>query len=197
MARPKEFDRQQALERAMRLFWSQGYSATSLAQLLETTEIGRSSFYASFRDKRSLFIEVLQLFSERTRAMLEDAWRETHSLAAIPRFFYATLIEVPRARAGRGCLMINTILELSEVDEGLARLASQELAGMESIFEACFREAQRVGDYPGDRSATDLAAHIMILNQGLRVTSRRPSSRKELKCQIDLALSLLELPAVA
>ena len=179
----------------MRLFWSRGYGATSLTQLLEATQIGRSSFYASFGDKRALFLEVLQLFSGRTRAMLEAAWRDTHALSAIRRFFYDTLIAVPRARARRGCLMINTILELADVDEELAVLASKELVAMESVFEACFREAQRVGDYPRDRTAADLAAHIMVLNQGLRVASRTSLSRRELKRQIDLALSLLEIPA--
>ena len=56
MARPIEFDREQALEAALKLLWSQGYVATSLNQLLETMGIGRSSFYAAFTDKRSLFI---------------------------------------------------------------------------------------------------------------------------------------------
>jgi TetR/AcrR family transcriptional regulator, transcriptional repressor for nem operon len=197
MARPAEFDRNQALEASMKLFWSQGYTATSLHQLLDTTGIGRSSFYAAFGDKRSLFIEVLRLFSVRTQAMLSEAWEETHSLFAIRRFFRETLIQVPRVRASRGCLMINSILELAEVDEGLSNLAIQELAEVESIFETCFSEAQASGDYPDTRPPRDLAAHVMVLNQGLRVASRKSVSRRELERLIETGLSLLDLPTSA
>ncbi len=193
MARPIEFDREQALEAALKLLWSQGYVATSLNQLLETMGIGRSSFYAAFTDKRSLFIETLELFSERTRQMLVNDWEETGSLDAIQRFFYTTLLEVPRARAGRGCMMVNTLLELADVDPELSVLAERKLARIESVFEDCFDQAQQAGDYTRDRSARDLAAHVMVMNQGLRVASRKRVPRSELKRDIDSALSLLGL----
>jgi TetR/AcrR family transcriptional repressor of nem operon len=194
MARPVEFDREYAVDASMKVFWSKGYSATSLQDLLDSTGISRSSFYAAFGDKRSLFIEALRLFSRRTQAMLLEAWQATHSLIAIRLFFHETLIGAPRKRSGRGCMMINTILELADVDEGLSRLATRELAEMESIFERCFAEAQSKGAYPRDRSPHDLAAHVMLLNQGLRVASRKSVSKKELERQIEMGLSLLDLP---
>ncbi len=197
MARPIEFDRDEALEVALRLFWQKGYTATSLNQLLEALQIGRSSFYAAFGDKRSLFVEVLHLFSERTRQMLLAAWERTGSLAAIRAFFYGTLLDVPRYRAGRGCMMVNTILELAEVDEDLSALAARELARVEDVFEECFEHAQRVGEFSVERSAADLAGHVMLLNQGLRVASRTRVSRMDLKNHVDVALSLLGLPAEA
>ena len=73
MARPVEFDRDYAVDASMKVFWSKGYSATSLQDLLDSTGIARSSFYAAFGDKRSLFIEALRLFSRRTQAMLLEA----------------------------------------------------------------------------------------------------------------------------
>lgn len=197
MARPTEFDRDEALEAAMKLFWCQGYVATSLSQLLETMGIGRSSFYAAFGDKRSLFIEALELFSERMRKMLVDACEETGSLDAIGRYFYSTLLEVPGAWASRGCMMVNTILELADVDPELSVLAERKLAGVESVLEDCFEQAQQTGRYTRDRSARELAAHVMVLNQGLRVASRKRVPRSELKRNIDTALSLLGLSVSA
>ena len=135
MARPAEFDRNHAVEAAMLLFWRQGYGATSLTQLLETTEIGRSSFYGGFGDKRSLFVEALNLFSERTRQIFMDAARESPPLGAIRKFFYRTLIDIPRARAGRGCMMVNTILELADVDSELSALAAKHLDRVEAEFD--------------------------------------------------------------
>lgn len=197
MARPIEFDRDLALDAAMKIFWRQGYVATSLNQLLDEMEVGRSSFYAAFGDKRSLFVEVLALFSERTREMLLTARKETESLDVIRQFFYDTLLDVPRARAGRGCMMVNTILELADVDEALSRLAARELARMEALFKVYFEEAQDAGDYGRDRTASDLAAHVMLINQGLRVTGRKHVPRRELEDQIETALSLLGLSVAA
>ena len=197
MARPLEFDRDVALEAAMKVFWRQGYVSTSLSQLLEDMDLGRSSFYAAFGNKRSLFVEVLGLFSERTREMLVNAWEESKSLDAIRYFFYDTLLDVPRVRAGRGCMMVNTILELADVDPALSDLAAEELAQIETLFQTYFEHALEAGEYEQNRSAADLAAHVMLINQGLRVASRKRVPRRELKMRVDTALSLLGLPEAA
>ena len=76
--------------------------------------------------------------------------------------------------------MVNTILELADVDGELSTLAARELARVEAVFEACFERAQKVGDYPAERSASDLAAYVMLMNQGLRV-----ASRKRKRCKVE------------
>ncbi len=191
MARPVEFDRDAALDAAIKLFWSQGYSATPLAQLLEGMGIGRSSFYASFGDKRSLFVEVLELFAARTQKIFAESRRPEDVLGTVRRFFERTLLQVPRSRSSRGCLMVNTILELAEVDAELCAQAASALGRMEADFEACFAEAQQAGRYPKDQPAAALASHVMLLNQGLRVASRKRVSRAKLQSEIDLSLSFL------
>lgn len=197
MARPKEFDRADTLEAALRLFWRKGYAATSLQDLLDEMGIGRSSFYAAFGDKRSLFVEVLTLFADRTRFFLEAAREEVGPLEAVPAFFGRTLLDVPRYRSRRGCMMVNTILELAEVDAELSAVAARELDRVETLFGEILKEAQGSGELSSACSAVDLAAHLMLLNQGLRVGSRKPISRTELKRQLDTALSLVGLPTVA
>ena len=197
MSRPLEFDRDTALKAAMQLFWRKGYSATSMAELLEVMGIGRSSFYAAFTDKRSLFIETLQLFGERTRLILVQARAERGPAAAIAEFFDYTLLQVPMRRARRGCMMVNTILELADVDDELGDLATTHLKQVEREFEDCFAAAQAAGELPADRSPAQLAGCLMLVNQGLRVASRKRVSRRELAGTLDTALSLLQLPAVA
>lgn len=195
MPRPPEFERQRALDAALKLFWCQGYTATSLSQLLEAMGIGRSSFYAAFGDKRSLFVECLELFSQRTRDILLDAWEKHLSPAAIGEFFDRTLFQVPAHRAQRGCLMVNTILELADVDPALSQLADRRLGEIERSFAHCFRESQASGLYPTDRTPEDLAACVMVINQGLRVASRKRMPRAELRRTVDTALNLLGLAA--
>jgi TetR/AcrR family transcriptional regulator, transcriptional repressor for nem operon len=191
MARPLEFDRNAALEAAMKLFWRQGYAATSLSQLLDAMDIGRSSFYAAFTDKRSLYVEALTLFADRTRAMLDDACAADASIEAIRRFFYATLFDVPEARLRNGCLMVNTLLELADVDDDLSDLAARKLGEVQSGFEACIARAVESGQLHTDRAPRELAEFVMLVNQGLRVASRRRTNKRELKRAVDTAMSLL------
>ena len=187
MARPMTFDRAHALDRALKLFWRQGYTATSLAQLLETMDIGRSSFYAAFGDKRSLFIEVLELFGDRTRQMLEDVADINEPLLSIQRFFENTTFHVPNWRADAGCMMVNTILELADVDNELCQLASRKLQQVEDSFAELLR--------PSQAHPEAAAAIVMTLNKGIRVSSRSGASQQELQQVISSTLSLLDRAA--
>ena len=187
MARPAEFDREDALVAAMQLFWRQGYGSTSLSQLLEAMGIGRSSFYAAFGDKRSLYIEALALFARRTIAILRDH-TDMPPAQRIHRFFTATLFEVPRHRAQRGCMMVNTVLELADVDDDLCAMATAHLQHMETGFKRLLS-----ADGNSALPAADGARYLMMINQGLRVAARQGRSRRELATMVDDALALLGL----
>ena len=171
MARPIEFDRPKAVNRALALFWRKGYQATSLADLLAAMDISRSSFYAAFTDKRSLFIECLDLFSARTLDMLHQARAEMSPVDALQSFFERNFVGAHCAGAVRGhwgCMLVNTVLEMAGVDDDLAARASHHLGEMQRIFQACLQDA---GAEPV--RAEELAAMLMLLNEGIRVSSRR------------------------
>lgn len=195
MPRPVEFNKAKAVEAAMLLFWKQGYTATSLSQLLNAMAIGRSSFYAAFGDKRSLYIETLLLFAERTNSILSDVREQENPALAIKLFFEYTLFEVPERRMRRGCMLVNTVLELADVDQGLSQLASEKLAEMQDAFEYCFQAAIDAGTLAMAQNPRQLAQFVMTINQGLRVASRRKSSKKQLNEILDTTLSLLSLAA--
>ena len=171
MARPLEFDRSKAVNKALVLFWRQGYQATSLADLLAAMGISRSSFYAAFTDKRSLFIECMDLFSARTQDMLQRARAEMPPVDALQSFFEGNLVSARGAGAARahwGCMLVNTVLEMADVDAELAARASNHLTEMQHFFQACLQDA---GAAPA--RAEELAAMLMLFNEGIRVSSRR------------------------
>jgi TetR/AcrR family transcriptional regulator, transcriptional repressor for nem operon len=171
MARPIEFDRSKALNRALVLFWRQGYQATTLADLLAAMGISRSSFYAAFVDKRSLFIECLDRFSVRTLELLQRARTQGPPVDALQKFFERNFISAGGAAAARGhwgCMLVNTVLELAGVDDDLSAQASRHLGDMQRVFQACLRDA---GATPAQ--AEELAAMLMLFNEGVRVSSRR------------------------
>lgn len=195
MARLIEFDRNKALESAMLLFWRQGYNATSLRQLLEAMAISRSSFYAAFTDKRSVYIEALTLFSQRTNSVLLSVEDDKNPGNAIKNFFEHTLFSVPERRMRRGCMMVNTVLELADVDQGLSILASQKLDEIERAFEVCFERALESGTFSSQQTAKELAQFVMTINQGLRVSSRKDISKKDLQNILTTTTAVLGLAA--
>jgi|TARA_B110000977_G_C11066377_1_gene487966 TetR/AcrR family transcriptional repressor of nem operon len=195
MARLIEFDRHKALESAMLLFWRQGYNVTSLSQLLEAMAISRSSFYAAFIDKRSIYIEALTLFSQRTNSVLLSVADDRNPGNAIKNFFEHTLFSVPERRMRRGCMMVNTVLELADVDQGLSILASQKLDEIERAFEVCFERALESGTFSSQQTAKELAQFVMTINQGLRVSSRKDISKKDLQNILTTTTAVLGLAA--
>lgn len=174
MARPVEFDPGKARDRALLLFWAKGYQATSLQDLLDSLGISRSSLYAAFGDKRALFVDCLDVFAERTRQVLLDAGTDRPALDALQFFFERHLNGPGRGKAGLGCLLVNTVLEMSGVDDELADRASRHLADIQRLFEQFLVQA----GYMPDRSR-ELAAMLMLLNEGVRVASRRRLGTRE------------------
>jgi TetR/AcrR family transcriptional repressor of nem operon len=174
MARAPEFDRSKALNKALVLFWRKGYQASSLTDLLTAMGIGRSSFYAAFTDKRSLYIECLNLFAARTLALLQRARSEMAPVDALHSFFDRNFIGARSARGHSGCMLVNTVLEMADVDDELAQRASDHLGAVQRRFQACLKDA---GAAPA--RAKELAAMLMLVNEGIRVSSRRRLSDAE------------------
>lgn len=168
MARPIEFERPQAVNRALSLFWRQGYQATTLAELLQTMGIGRSSFYAAFTDKRTFFIECLNLWAARTLDLLQRARTERPPMDALQDFFERSFVGARGAKAHWGCMLVNTVLEMAGVDDELAARASHHMGEMQRVFQVCLLDA---GATPA--RAEELAAMLMLFNEGIRVSSRR------------------------
>lgn len=175
----------------MVLFWQQGYTATSLNQLLQSMAIGRSRFYGAFGDKRKLYVETLCLFAERKNAILSDVREQGNPAIAIKLFFPHTLFDVPKRKMRRGCMLVNTVLELAHTDSDLAKIAADKLAKIESAFEECFRSALHSGNLTVQQSPEQLAQFIMTVNQGLRVASRKDVGEQQLNSILNTTLSLL------
>jgi TetR/AcrR family transcriptional repressor of nem operon len=179
----------------MKVFWARGYTATTLQDLLGAMNIARSSFYAAFGDKRTLFIECLELFGERTRKLLESPELELAPERAAAVFFEKSLFDVSRHRLALGCMLVNTVLEMAQVDPELGQLAARKLTAIETSFSRLFGRAitrQRLPDKP---SPDDLARYVMNVNQGLRVQCRKTASTPELRSIVNTSLSLAGLAA--
>ena len=186
MARTLEFNQKKALNKALVLFWSKGYQAASLSQLLQAMEIGRSSFYATFGDKRSLYLKCLDIFGKRTKDILLRARKDNPPLDALRNFFEYTATGQLGQNCELGCMLVNTVLELAGVDDDLSTRASGLLAEIQAEFERCLLDA---GLAP--KRAAEFASFLMLFNEGIRVSSRRKVSRVQHLSDIDTTFRLI------
>jgi TetR/AcrR family transcriptional repressor of nem operon len=182
MARPREFDADSALERAMQVFWAKGYEATSLDDLCDATGLSRSSLYGAFGDKRDLLLCSIDRYSERgtarIAATLENAPSLRDGLANLLCEFIDQIVAGP---GRRGCFIGNCAAELARHDrEALARVR-RSLARTEAILRDALTRAQTRGEISSTADIVALARFLTSSFQGLRLVGKASSDRDTLK----------------
>lgn len=171
MARPQQYNRDQVKHNAMNLFWRQGYNATNLPQLLKTTKLSRSSFYAAFGDKRQLFIECFAHYTYKMDALLR--FIETSNAPAEAIYLYTTLaLNNKNERANNGCLVVNSLLEFEDIDNELYQLAKTQIQKMDSAFKQCFSNAIQQKKFNTPLTPDILAKLLGVIIGGLQVKKR-------------------------
>jgi len=196
MARPREFDEDAVLNAAMNCFWERGYEATSVRDLAEEMGITGPSLYNAFGDKRSLFRAVLRRYAERS--MRERIVRcEMLPPKAAVRAFIGEIIERSVDGDRRGCLLVNTALEVTPHDTELGAEVVACFVEIEAFFRRSVAAAQADGSISTDRHPSDLAKLLLGVTLGLRVLARSNPDRELLEGVARSALSLLHWPQTA
>ncbi len=174
----KQFNTSEALTKAMQAFWARGYEATSMQDLVDCMGINRGSLYATFGDKRSLFIQALRHYDTVHRqAWVRALERAGSPRAAIQGAFEGAIAAVLEEGSRDGCLLVNTALELSPHDREIAEIVGRGLAEMEGFFRTMIEEGQAAGEIPAGVDPIDTARSLLSLFIGLRVLSRsRPEA---------------------
>jgi TetR/AcrR family transcriptional regulator, transcriptional repressor for nem operon len=196
MGRPREFDEPAALEAAMECFWRDGYGATSVRDLAAQMGINATSLYNAFGDKRSLFCAVIRRYADHsTRERI--ARSEMLPPKDAIRAFLAEIIERSVDGDRRGCLLVNTALEVTQHDPELGAEVAACFAEIEAFFRRSVAAAQADGSVPPDRHPSDLARLLLGVTLGLRVLARSNPDRELLEGVARSALSLLDWPQTA
>lgn len=189
--RPTKFNRDMAMTAATELFWSQGYEGTSVQQLLDVMGINRSTLYASFGDKRELFTQSLSLFGVMAALACAPLRQDKPPHLAVKEFLELVFFGIPAEKRKKGCLLVNTILEQSGLDDSLAAEASRQLAKVGDELRWCFERAQSRHELSAQVSAEALAAYFMVVIKGLRVAVREGCSDASLRSTIDISIKVL------
>lgn len=192
MARPKEFDVDDALQRALEVFWAKGYAGTSLQDLVVGMGIRKASLYATFGDKHSLYLAALRRYQQET---FEELTRHLAGAASPRRAVVEFLDEVFRhtARDGRrGCLCVNANIELAPQDAAVAELLREHHDRMETLLAATLERARALGEIGRKADPRGLATFLLGIVVSINVLGKQRASRTQLQALRDHAVAALE-----
>ncbi|EPH45573.1 TetR family transcriptional regulator [Streptomyces aurantiacus] len=193
MARTKEFDPDAALKAALELFWSRGYEATSMADLVEHLGIGRASIYATFGNKRELYLKAVDRYTELREPLLVDELSRPGpalpGIRAVLRRFAAESAAPDTRRAG--CLVTNTAAELAPHDPAADRRVERNWEHIETLLHSALSRARAQGEIPEGRDPRALARMLLVLLQGMRVVGKVSGGEARVRDAADEALALL------
>lgn len=193
MARPREFERDVVLDRAMQVFWSRGYEATSIQHLVDRMGIQRGSLYGTFGDKRALFFAAIERYDRvMTAKLLATLEGPPSGKAAIERFFRLKVELALTPGRPRGCLMTNSAAELASRDRGTARRVGATLAKLEAAFQGAVVRAQQAGEVDRRHHPRALARYLTSSAQGLSVMAKASPDRAVLEDIVDVILAALQ-----
>ena len=193
MARPKAFDTAAALERAMELFWQQGYAATSMEQLVAVMGISRQSLYDTYGDKHALFLAAIDSYCAMLAAeLLGPLQAPDAGLAALHATAMGLVDFIIRYPKRRACLMANTALELGPHDEIVAAKVRAHMAAMEAAFRHALVNARARGEIHAAADPDSLARYLVAMANGLLVMGKSGAGRDQLTQMAQVAASALQ-----
>jgi AcrR family transcriptional regulator len=188
MGRPREFETDAALEKAMRLFWTKGYEGTSVADLTETLGISRPSLYAAFGDKQSLFRAVLERYAAGPAGYVAAALgKPTAREVAEQLLRGAADLQAGSSNPG-GCLTVNGAIACGDEAEPVRQALNAHRTAGVALLRRRFEQAKAQHDLPQDSDPAALARFVATVVYGMAVLASGGASRKELEQVIRTAM---------
>ena len=193
MARPREFDMQEALNAAMSAFWEHGYEATSMEDLLNAMGLTKGSLYKAYGDKHNLFLLCLQDYLDN----LFETMKQSVDSGSNPAQSLTALMGVVenlccRQEIPKGCFAVNTVVELSQRDEQASEILKRHLVRVEKLIAKLIRSGQQSGDFREDISAEHLAEALFVYIFGMLAQSRGIANQARTKRLSNFTMAILQ-----
>jgi AcrR family transcriptional regulator len=187
--RPRVFDMDEALDKALQIFWQRGYEGASLAELTEALGVNKPSLYAAFGNKEELFMKALSKYTTGPVAFVRDVVNEPTAHAVAKRFLYEAAGFLSQPSHPKGCMIVQGALSGGESAEMVKKVLIQYRTAYENLLTKRFEQAKQDGDLASDADPHALAKYLATLHQGMSVQATSGASSEELKAIADLALS--------
>lgn len=191
MARTKEYDRDDVLDKAVGLFWRQGYKASSMADIVQATGLNTASMYKEFGDKDGLFEAALEHYRRNIIGPRIQILTQYPNLQGV-KAFLESVIKGAASGTYKGCLMMNHLAQQHTVSRRAARQIGEFCAEMEALLATALENAQSEGDIPADKDPAALASFIMCSVHGLVLYGRHANKKSAIPDLYDIILKSLQ-----
>ena len=173
MPRTKQFKVDEAVIKAMHVFWKHGYGPTSMRDLVHSMGIGRGSIYDTFGSKHGLFVRALRAYIESScNSLVEMSESASLPSQAISNVFECAIRAALEDGSRDGCFLVNTALELAPHDQEVAELVAKAFTEVENRFRAMIERAQDLGEVCREVNPDGTARSLLSLMIGLQVLTR-------------------------
>ena len=188
MARPKEFDRDKAVESALAIFRKNGFGATTTDDLRLAMGIGRQSFYDTFKGKREIYLEALRKYnSDRVLGFFEIFRKSGSPLKALEGMLTSISIESPKDRT-LACLGVSSICEFGASDAEVSSINDATASSMQSVVGKLILEAKNKKEIRSSLEPKETALYLLSVFSGMRVSARAGASPEELNAIAAIAI---------
>jgi TetR/AcrR family transcriptional regulator, transcriptional repressor for nem operon len=193
MARHKEFDRDEALHKAMEVFWARGYEATSVRDLVAHTGVNRQSLYDTFGDKHGLYLQALDRYQEVESRKLFELLEGRGPVKKALRELFAGVVEGSLCdKERRGCFMNNAMSELAGRCKATGEKTCRNMAAVEDALYRALLRGKKNGELKDVREPRAVARFLYSSFQGLVLMAKATQDRKTLEDIVRVTLSVLD-----
>ena len=191
MVRPKEFDRDHVLGKAIEVFASHGYEGASTEALLTHMGLSRQSMYDTFGNKRRLYLEALERYSASSTAeIIASMNAEVSAMQGLEAALLAFAMR-PSTRPADGCLGVAAVTEFGRTDREVTAITEASGATLTTAFERIIRRGQKAGELASDLDPRTAAAFLSTTLMGLKVSARAGAKPAALRDVVRLTLRSL------
>jgi TetR/AcrR family transcriptional repressor of nem operon len=192
MPRTKQFDKNEVLEKAMELFWKNGYHATSMGQLVQHLGINRASIYSTFNDKKDLFEQALRLYRQKNGGGVKSFLAAQKSVKeGFHNLFTSAIDEGVNDPESRGCFVVNITTELVPGDEDILPALNENQAHFVKLFKEFLERGVKEGEIAANKDLDATAQYLFTLYNGLRVVGKINKDQESLIKMIKVGLMVL------
>jgi AcrR family transcriptional regulator len=187
--RPRSFDADAALSKALTVFWEHGYEGASLALLTDAMGISRKSMYAAFGNKEDLFLKVLQLYEQGPGSYARDSVRAPTARDVARAYLYGAIEAGTQPGRPAGCLGVRAALAVGVTGENVQEILTSWRANNQAELRARFERAIEQGDLPEDADADFIARYLTTVADGISVQAQGGATRDALRQVVDTVLA--------
>ena len=192
MARTKEFNEMEVLDKAIDLFWFKGYNGASMQDVVDSLGLSRSSIYDTFGDKHQLYIASLEQYRKQAAGgLINMVTQSTNPLQTIQQLFEILSNDSVNAVCNKGCFMTNSTIELAPHDPQIHKIVKDNMQDIEEAFYNLVKKGQDLGEITNKQDARALARFLFNTISGIRVAAKSGAGKAVYQDIIEVTLSVL------